>query len=113
VSNLKEMQRQEMQRQNDLRKIPQHAEPLINQTDDSRSLTAALIRIVTEFPGRYTAHQLSASITDGRSGMIGWILDQTLGPDLTFDEATTLTTIEQLCADHQLAVNSEGRLISP
>ena len=113
VSNLKEMQRQEMQRQNDLRKNLQHPAPIISQTDDSRSLTGALMRIVTEFPGRYTARQLSASITDGRSGMIGWILDQTLGPDLTFDEATTLTTIEQLCADHQLAVNSDGRLIKP
>jgi len=108
VSNLKEMQRQ-----NDLRKILQHAEPISSQNNDSRSLTGAVIRIVTEFPGRYTARQLSASITDGRSGMIGWILDQTLGPNLTFDEATTLTTIEQLCANHQLAINSEGRLITP
>lgn len=109
MSNLKEMQQQKALRQ----PVRQHAEPMISQTDDSRSLTGALIRIVTEFPGRYTARQLSASITDGRSGMIGWILDQTLGPDLTFDEATTLNTIEQLCADHQLAVNSEGRLINP
>ncbi len=109
VSNLKEMQQQKALRQ----PVRQYAEPMISQTDDSRSLTGALIRIVTEFPGRYTARQLSASITDGRSGMIGWILDQTLGPDLTFDEATTLNTIEQLCADHQLAVNSEGRLINP
>lgn len=81
------------------------------QTPIDQSLPEALIRIVFNFPGRYSARQLAASISDGRSGMIGWILDQTFGPDPTFDEATTLAAINQLCIERTLAVNSEGRLI--
>ena len=73
-------------------------------------LGTALLRIVMEFPGRYSPHQLAASAGAERSGMMGWILDRTIGPDEEIEETNVRQEISALSEGGLIKLTPSGRL---
>lgn len=73
-------------------------------------LEEAIDEIVRRFPGRYTSRQLAATIAAERTGIIGWILDQAMGPMSQISELTALAKIDQLLATSRIQTNPDGRL---
>lgn len=76
-------------------------------------LATALLSIVREFPGRYSPHQLAASAGAERSGMMGWILDRTIGPDEEIEETIVRQEISALCEARLIELTPSGRLHPP
>lgn len=73
-------------------------------------LGAAISEIVNRFPGRYTPRQLAATIAAERTGMIGWILDQLMGPVAQISEQTVLVEIARLLTTSRIQTDPDGRL---
>lgn len=102
--------------------IERPAQPTPPQTPDAPSddLAVALCQIIATFPDRYTPLQLAITITDQRSGMVGWILDRHSIPplcspgasleDRALREAEVQTVIESLCRQARLQLSTSGRL---
>jgi hypothetical protein len=75
-------------------------------------LSLALLGIVTELPTRYSPDALAASVSTGRIGMAGWIIDTRLGADADPDEESVKLTIADLCAQRLVRINETRRLLA-
>ena len=73
-------------------------------------LAVAIIQIVNRFPRRYGVRQLVTSISDDRSGIAGWIADQSLGAGTPIDSQTVTREIESLLRADLLRLDQNGRL---
>ncbi|MFM8395895.1 MAG: hypothetical protein ACKOB4_18405 [Acidobacteriota bacterium] len=83
--------------------------PVLDQPAGS-ALGMAILRIVDHMPGRYGVQNLVATISSERSGLVGWILDQTIGPlDLPASE-TIIDEIGQLIRMGNIRIDENGRL---
>ena len=60
--------------------------------------------------GRYSRQQLAVTIGSERAGLVGWILDQTIGPDQSPDQVTIVSQIESLLQQRKIKINEDGRL---
>lgn len=73
-------------------------------------LGRAIIAIVSKFPSRYSTRQLAASMSDHRSGMLGWIIDQTVGSHTFIDQRMVDQEIETLLRMRLLGLDRDDRL---
>jgi hypothetical protein len=73
-------------------------------------LAKAILSIVSQMSGRYSRQQLAVTIGSERAGLVGWILDQTIGPDQSPDHPTIVTQIETLLQLKKIKINEDGRL---
>ena len=73
-------------------------------------LAKAILSIVSQMSGRYSRQQLAVTIGSERAGLVGWILDQTIGPDQSPDHPTIVTQIETLLELKKIKINEDGRL---
>jgi hypothetical protein len=73
-------------------------------------LWQAILAIVRETPGRYSIQHLAVTISSERSGLAGWILDQTIGPLEIPDHGTIINEINSLLEKKEIKINENGRL---
>lgn len=73
-------------------------------------LAEAILSIVSQMSGRYSRQQLAVTIGSERAGLVGWILDQTIGPDESPDQPTIVSQIESLLQQRKIKINEDGRL---
>jgi hypothetical protein len=70
----------------------------------------ALLGIITKLPSRYHPDQLAVSVGSERVGLAGWTVDQILGTDADFDEATAKLGIANLCDRRLVRITTTQRL---
>jgi ribonuclease D len=73
----------------------------------------ALLKIVQQFPGRYGIPLLATLLTQERSGMAGWLVDQDLGKNflLSYSEARRL--VEDLVNNGELLERNQRLVTKP
>lgn len=64
----------------------------------------------TQLMVELTPAQLAVSVGFGRVGIAGWIVDNALGKDADFDEATAKLLIAELCEQKLIGVNEFQKL---
>lgn len=82
--------------------------------DSFTSLTPlgeAIVSIISRFPARFTVHQLTSSISASRSGVVGWVIDERLGTDISLDQSAVLDEIEYLLQKKVVKIEAGGRLL--
>lgn len=84
--------------------------PVSHEKTELTPLGKALVEIVTRFPGRYSARQLAASMSDHRSGILGWITDQTVGPTSFIDQRMVDQELANLLRLRFLGLDPDERL---
>jgi hypothetical protein len=89
-------------------KSPPSAPSRLAPADDG--LAGAILSIVSQMSGRYSRQQLAVTIGSERAGLVGWILDQTIGPDQSPDQVTIVSQIESLLQQRKIKINEDGRL---
>ena len=83
---------------------------MVGDSPSGSPLAVAIIQIVIRFPRRYGVRQLVTSISDDRSGIAGWIADQSLGAGTPIDSQTVTREIESLLRADLLRLDQNGRL---
>jgi len=89
---------------------PARVPPALVPTMPETQLGKAIKLIIARFPGRYSIPQLAASISGQRSGIVGLIIDQTLGEEVGVDPLTVRTEVETLLRSHLIRIDQNERL---
>ena len=83
--------------------------PSVGKPSDS-GLGMVILRIISQMPGRYGIQNLAVTISGERSGLVGWMLDQTIGPHAFPTQETVVSEIRQLIKNGQIRIDENGRL---
>ncbi len=83
---------------------------MVGHSPSVSPLAVAIIQIVIRFPRRYGVRQLVTSISDDRSGIAGWIADQSLSAGTPIDSQTVTREIESLLRAELIRLDQNGRL---
>jgi hypothetical protein len=81
---------------------PAHESPLPRRI-------AALLGIACELPARYSPEGLAVSVGLNRVGLVGWIVDRTLGSETDFDEETARIAISELIERNLIRLTADTR----